>query len=85
VSSAGFGTPIGTRRDADADAGPEHRCDGYATIWELNQVPCREAPPGSAHRVKGPRAARPTTQETTMPKYLLHDEDTPQELAGGRS
>ena len=34
---------------------------------------------------EGPRAARPTTQETTMPKYLLHDEDTPQELAGGRS
>jgi hypothetical protein len=24
-------------------------------------------------------------QETTMPKNLLHDEDTPRELAGGRS
>src|SRR5918911_5502604 len=24
-------------------------------------VPCREAPTGSAHQVKGPRAARPTT------------------------
>jgi len=25
------------------------------------------------------------TRETTMAKYLLHDEYTPQELAGGRS
>jgi hypothetical protein len=24
-------------------------------------------------------------EETTMPRYLLHDEFTPRELAGGRS
>jgi hypothetical protein len=48
-------------------------------------VPCREALTGSAHQVKGRERHRPRHQETTMPKYLLHDEYTPQELAGGRS
>jgi hypothetical protein len=48
-------------------------------------VPCREALTGSAHQVKGRERRGPRHQETTMPKYLLHDEDTPQELAGGRS
>jgi hypothetical protein len=50
-------------------------------------VPCREALIGSAHQVKGSERGRPTTrQETTMSKnLLLHDEYTPQELAGGRS
>jgi hypothetical protein len=48
-------------------------------------VPCREALTGSAHQVKGRERRGPRHQETTMPKNLLHDEYTPQELAGGRS
>jgi hypothetical protein len=48
-------------------------------------VPCREALTGSAHQVKGRERRSPRHQETTMPKYLLHDEYTPEELAGGRS
>jgi hypothetical protein len=48
-------------------------------------VPCREALTGSAHQVKGRERRSPRHQETTMPKHLLHDEYTPQELAGGRS
>jgi hypothetical protein len=48
-------------------------------------VPCREALTGSAHQVKGRERRGPRHQETTMPKYLVHDEYTPQELAGGRS
>jgi hypothetical protein len=48
-------------------------------------VPCREALTGSAHQVKGRERRRPRDQETTMAKYLLHNEYTPQELAGGRS
>ena len=57
----------------------------YATIWELMSVPCREALTGSAHQVKGRERRGPRHEETTMPKYLLHDEYTPHELAGGRS
>jgi hypothetical protein len=48
-------------------------------------VPCREALTGCAHQVKGRERRCQRHQETTMPKYLLHDEYTPQELAGGRS
>ena len=57
-------------------------------IWELNELPCREAPSGSAHQVKGRERRGPRREETTMAKYLLfekNDEYTPQELAGGRS
>jgi len=57
----------------------------YATIWELMSVPCREALIGSAHQVNGCEQRGPRHQETTMPRNLLHDEYTPQELAGGRS
>jgi len=49
------------------------------------RVLCREALTGSAHPVKGRERRAPRNQETTMPKYLLQDEYTPQELAGGRS
>jgi hypothetical protein len=48
-------------------------------------VPCREALTGSAHQVKGRERRGPRHEETTMAKYLLHDEYTPQELVGGRS
>jgi hypothetical protein len=48
-------------------------------------VPCREALTGCAHQVKGRERRRQRHQETTMPKYLPHDEYTPQELVGGRS
>jgi hypothetical protein len=48
-------------------------------------VPCREALTGSAHQMKGRAGRAPRHEATTMPKYLLHDEYTPQELAGGRS
>jgi hypothetical protein len=48
-------------------------------------VPCREALTGSALQVKGRERRGPRHQEITMPKYLLHDEFTPRELAGGRS
>jgi hypothetical protein len=51
----------------------------------LSAIGCREALTGSAHQVKGRERRGPRHQETTMPKYLLHDEYTPQELAGGRS
>jgi hypothetical protein len=34
-------------------------------------IPCREAPAGSAHQVKGLDRRGPRHQETTMPKYLL--------------
>ena len=47
-------------------------------------VPCREALTGSAHQVKGREGRGPRHQEITMAKYLLHDEDTPQKLDGGR-
>jgi len=56
----------------------------YATIWELNECSMSRRADRLRPSGEGPRAARPTTQETTMPKYLLHDEYTPQELAGGR-
>jgi hypothetical protein len=49
------------------------------------RVRCREALTGSAHRVKGRERRSPRHQETTMPKYLIHDKHTPQELAGSRS
>jgi hypothetical protein len=48
-------------------------------------VPCREALTGSAHQAKGRERRGPRHQEIAMPKYLLHDEYTPQELDGGRS
>ena len=48
-------------------------------------IPRREPLTGSAHQVKGRERRSPRHQETTMPKYLLHDEYTPQELARGRS
>jgi len=48
-------------------------------------VRCREVLTGSAHQVKSRERRSPRHQETTMPKYLLHDEYTPQEPAGGRS
>ena len=48
-------------------------------------VRCREALTGSAHRVKGRERRGQRHEETTMAKYLLHDEHTPQELAGGSS
>jgi hypothetical protein len=48
-------------------------------------VPCREALTGSAHQVKGRERRGPRHEETTMAKYLLHDEFTPRELDGGRS
>jgi hypothetical protein len=35
--------------------------------------------------VKAASGAAHNTKETTMPTYLLHDEYTRQELAGGRS
>ena len=44
-----------------------------------------EALTGSAHQVKGRERRGLRDQENTMPKHLLHDEYTPQELAGGRS
>jgi hypothetical protein len=34
-------------------------------------IPCREAPAGSAHQVKGLDRRGPRHQETTVPKYLL--------------
>jgi hypothetical protein len=40
---------------------------------------------GSAHQAKGRKRRGPRHQEIAMPKYLLHDEYTPQELDGGRS
>jgi hypothetical protein len=49
------------------------------------RVPCREALSGSAHPVHDRERRGQRHEETTMPKYLLHDEYTPQELAGGRS
>jgi hypothetical protein len=48
------------------------------------RVLCRESPTGSAHRVKGQRRGQ-RHEETTMAKDLLHDDDTPQAPAGGRS
>jgi hypothetical protein len=48
-------------------------------------VPCREALIGFAHQAKGRERRGPRHQETTMAKYLLHDEYMAQELAGGRS
>jgi hypothetical protein len=48
-------------------------------------VPCREALTGSAHQVKDRERRGPRDQESSMLTYLLHDEYTPQELAGGRS
>jgi hypothetical protein len=48
-------------------------------------VPCRETLTGSAHQVKRREWRGPRHEETMMPKYLLHDEYTPQELAGVRS
>jgi hypothetical protein len=48
-------------------------------------VRCREALIGCAHQVKGRERRSQRHQEATMPKYLLNDEYTPQELAGGRS
>jgi hypothetical protein len=47
--------------------------------------PCREALTGFAHQVKGRERRGHDTRETTMPTYLLHDQTTPQERAGGRS
>ena len=47
--------------------------------------PCRETLTGSAHQVKGRERCGSRHQETTMPTYLLHDEYTPEELAGGQS
>jgi hypothetical protein len=35
--------------------------------------------------MKGRQPRGPRRQEATMPKYLPHDEYTPQELAGGYS
>jgi hypothetical protein len=35
--------------------------------------------------MKGRERRGPRDQETTMPKYLLHDDYTPRDLAGGRS
>jgi hypothetical protein len=49
------------------------------------RVACREALTGFAHHVKGRERRCQRHQETTMPKYLPHDEYTPQKLAGGRS
>jgi hypothetical protein len=49
------------------------------------RVPCREALTGCAHQVKGRERRGQRHEETTMPKYLLHDECTSPELAGGRS
>lgn len=49
------------------------------------RVPCPEALTGSAHQVKGRERRGQRHEETTMPKYLLHDEYTPQGPAGGRS
>jgi hypothetical protein len=40
---------------------------------------------GSAHQLKARERRGQRHQETTMPMYLLHDEYTLQELAGGRS
>jgi hypothetical protein len=49
------------------------------------RVACREALTGFAHQVKGRERRGPRHRETTMAKYLLQDEYTPQTLAGGRS
>jgi hypothetical protein len=49
------------------------------------RVACREALTGFAHHVNGRERRCQRHQETTMPKYLPHDEYTPQKLAGGRS
>jgi hypothetical protein len=51
----------------------------------VGKRPCREAPTGSAHQVKGRERRGQRHEEATMPTYLLHDEYTLQELAGGRS
>ena len=49
------------------------------------RVACREALTGSAHQVKGRERRGQRHEETTMAKYLLHDEHTPHKLAGDRS
>lgn len=48
-------------------------------------IPCPEALTGSAQQMKSRERRGQRHQETTMPKNLLHDEYTPQELTGGRS
>jgi hypothetical protein len=48
-------------------------------------VPCREVLIGCAHQVKGGERRGQRHEETTMPKDLLHHEDTPLSVAGGRS
>jgi hypothetical protein len=67
---------------------PSGRRSPAATIWELNAC-CMSR---SADRLRSSDSGPPTRerrcprhQESTMPKYLPHDEYTPQELAGGRS
>lgn len=57
----------------------------YAMICELNEGSVSR----SADRLRSSGDGRERRgqrhRETTMGKYLLHDEYTPQELAGGRS
>jgi hypothetical protein len=48
-------------------------------------VGCREALIGFAHQVNGRERRGLGHEETTMAKYLPHDEYMAQELAGGRS
>jgi hypothetical protein len=54
-------------------------------IWELNACCMSRSADWLRSSREWPRAARPRHEETTMAKYLLHDESMPQELAGGRS
>jgi hypothetical protein len=55
---------------------------------EILPPTCREALTGCAHQIEGPptrEAAPPRHEETTMAKYRLHDQYTPQKPAAGRS
>jgi len=49
------------------------------------RVSCREALIGCVHRLMGREWRGQCQEEATMSLYLLHDEYTPQDLAGGRS
>jgi hypothetical protein len=76
------------RLDGGAQAGARHvpvDIRSNATIWELNEGSMSRSADRLRSSGEGRQRCGQRHEETTMPKYLLHDEYTPQEPAGGRS